>query len=236
MPFGGGGPGGGGGGGGAGPGGAVNPYMAASWSSSLLGGKKRMAPEVYWQVRTAASSCRAWMSLYYKGAKNDQRWEDVWGVSESVDLTLQQIYDSYLPEHHLAYQAVCHALLTDDRLENWLSRLAGEIAHQLTGEKALLDSMSTAKPPGATHLAPTWAVSDAMDTAKALALQRGRLRSGGTHGANDEGEATTATSRRSLRARRTGGSGGDGGTPAKSSPSGSQPKPLAGAGRGGKDS
>ena len=138
-----------------------------------------MAPEVCWRLRTAAPSCRAWLTLFYKGAKNDQRWLEVWGLSRGVDLTLQQIYASYQPDHQKGYQAVCHALLTDDRLEEWLSKLAGELAHQLTGEKALLDSVSTARPPGVARMAPTLATSEASDTADALAQRCGRLRSGG---------------------------------------------------------
>ena len=86
-----------------------------------------MAPEVYWQCRTAAGSIREWLSLFYPGSRAEQRWVDLWGCAENVDLTLQMGYDS-CPDPATGYAWVCNCLATDDRLEAWLSRLAGEIA------------------------------------------------------------------------------------------------------------
>ena len=79
-----------------------------------------MAPEVYWQCRTAAGPFREWISLFFPGNRSDQRWVDIWGCAESTDLTLQQIYEAQA-DPQAGYQWVCHALLTDDRLEGWLS-------------------------------------------------------------------------------------------------------------------
>jgi hypothetical protein len=53
-----------------------------------------MAPEVYWQCRTAAGSVREWLTLFYPGGRTDQRWIDLWGCAENIDLTLQMIYES----------------------------------------------------------------------------------------------------------------------------------------------
>ena len=151
-----------------------------------------------------------------------------------MDLTLQQIYTSCQPDHQKGYQAVCHALLTDDRLEDWLSKLAGELAYQVLGERALLDSMPTAQPPGVAQTAPTLAVSDTTVTAGAFARRCWRLRNGGVRRTHDEEDATMATTLRRPRARRSSGTGGGGAAPVSLSPSGSPPVHPAGSGRGGR--
>ena len=194
-----------------------------------------MAPEVCWQLRSSAPSCRAWMSLYYEGARNDQQWIDVWGLSGSVDLTLLHIYNSHQPDHSKGLQAMHDALLTDDRLEDWLSKLAEALVRQWSGEMAMLDSMPTAQPPGAVLLAPAEAVADAVDAVEVLAQQRGRPRGDEVHYTNDEGDAMMATSLRGPRARRSGGSGSSGAAPVTSSPPGSPLATPAGAGCGGKE-
>ena len=193
-----------------------------------------MAPEVYWQCRTAAGSIREWLSLFYPGSRAEQRWVDLWGCGENVDLTLQMGYDS-CPDPATGYAWVCHSLATDDRREAWLSRLAGEIAFIRTGEQAMLDEMQTSKPPGASNLAPDWALSSAREAARVQALQRARVRGGGgvdssgrgTTWAGQEEEGDGGLTRR--RARRPRGSGGTSGSAA---PGGKGGAPTHGAGGG----
>ena len=194
-----------------------------------------MAPEVYWQCRTAAGSIREWLSLFYPGSRAEQRWVDLWGCAENVDLTLQMGYDS-CPDPATGYAWVCHSLATDDRLEAWLSRLAGEIAFIRTGEQAMLDEMQTSKPPGASHLAPEWALSSAREAARVQALQRARVRGGGG-GADSSGHGGTGTGQdgegggglTQRRARRPRGSGATSGSAA---PGGKGGAPTHGVGGG----
>jgi hypothetical protein len=215
-------PGGGGGGGGGGGAAAThNPYNSARWASSMLSGRRRMAPEVYWQCRTAAGSIREWLSLFYPGARGEQRWVDLWGCAENIDLTLQMGYEGCGGDA-AGYAWVCNCLATDDRLEAWLSRLAGEIAYIRTGEKAMLDEMQTSKPPGASHLAPDWALSSAREAARVQAMQRVRVRGGGSGGgsgshgsdwAQQEDEGDGGAPRRRARRPRGGGGASGGAAP-----------------------
>jgi hypothetical protein len=204
----------------------------------MLSGRRRMAPEVYWQCRTAAGSIREWLSLFYPGSRAEQRWVDLWGCAENVDLTLQMGYDS-CPDPAAGYAWVCHSLATDDRLEAWLSRLAGEIAFIRTGEQAMLDEMQTSKPPGASHLAPEWALSSAREAARVQALQRARVRGGGgddssgrgTTWAGQDGEGGGGLTQR--RARRPRGSGATSGSAAPGGKGGASTHGVGGGKPGG---
>ena len=78
-----------------------------------------IAPETYWSIRSMAPSVRQYLTLFYRGPKNTQEWNDMWVIGQSIDTTL---------EAHQAhgYGGVTHCLDTDDRMERWLSRIGAE--------------------------------------------------------------------------------------------------------------
>ena len=172
--------------------------MNSRWTQSLEGSRRRMAAEVYWKIRNSASCVREWMTLFYSGSRHEQRWKDLWLIAESTDLTLAQAYAQG------GYPMVCGFLDTDDRLEHWMSRLAGEIAYLRTGEEAILEQLSTSQAPGESDLAPQWSLAGARDTAKALYLQKGRVnnasRGGGGQGSDDDNMGPKRRPRRRPKA------------------------------------
>ena len=104
------GPGGGGGVGGPPPGQGSDPYSSGRWSGSLLASHKRQGPEMYFQIRASTSTVREWVVLFLPGNRQSQEWADLYGLAESIDLTLQAGYASYgLPE-------VYHLLSSDDHV------------------------------------------------------------------------------------------------------------------------
>ena len=170
----------------------------------MLGTRKRMAPEVYWQIRCAATSCRDWVTLYFP-KKNSDTWGEIWSVAESADLTLQLAYEQAERfQQGLGYPAVCQLLAGDDRLESWMSRMAAEIEFLQTGELAVKEDMMSSRPPGKGHLAPAWAVTNSRDAAKAQAMQRARVRGTGGLADPDDDEGVAGGSRRPRRRGRGG--------------------------------
>jgi len=155
-----------------------------------------MASEVYWQIRGAANSCRDWLTSYHVGPKTGTAWFDLWNVAESADISLDVAYRTG------GFPALCQALSADDRIENWMTRLAAEVAREKTGDDVMADELLSGRPPGASHLAPEWALQGARDNARAVALQRARMRTGR---AAEEGEVADPSAR---RPRRRGGAGG----------------------------
>ena len=138
--------------------------MAPRWTTSITDGRRGQAGEIYWRMRSAAGSCREWLTHYCPAAKKGEGWVDIWQAAESTDLTLQMISTQAAPG--MGYHAVCAALGGDDRLEGWLARIGAEMAYRQTGELAAMGNLSSSKPPGASHLAPDWAVERATDAAK----------------------------------------------------------------------
>ena len=166
-----------------------------------------MGPEVYWQIRAAAEDVRRWLTSYYSGNKSGMAWYDLWCAAESVDVTLAGVYQA--AEHSVpggGYPAVCNALLYDDRLETWLSRLAAEVTLLQTGDQVMASDLLASRPPGATPLAPEWALTSARDTARVTALQRNRLRTGKAGGDSLMGGEDDTASAGVRRPRRRGGS------------------------------
>ena len=227
MPFGpaGGGGGGGPGGGGPGGGGGVpggDPFASGRWSHSLDPTRRRQAPEIYWRMRAAAQSARDWLTSYYRGSRAGQEWVDLWGAAEALDLTLN--------EAHLlgGYPGVCHRLSTDDRVEGWCCRISAQVTFLRTGERQMLDALQSAKPPGASDLAPDWAVSGARDLSCSLYLQAGRVRGIGLPGAQgqNDGAEDDQSGRRRVRRRPRGGNGGQASSAASSQSSSKAPPPA----------
>ena len=166
-----------------------------------MASRRRMAPEVYWQLRCAAEDCRRWLTSYCAGSKAGMEWFDLWGVAESVGITLAGVYQSG------GYPAVCHALMTDDRLECWLSRLAAAVTLQQAGDPVMAADLLAGRPPGAAPLAPEWALQSARESARTTALQRARLRSGKAAGESAMGgEGDDSALGAPRRPRRRGGS------------------------------
>ena len=156
---------------------------------------------------------RQWLTAYYAGDKRTQEWKDLWVAGESIDLTLEQI--------HVVggYAGVCAALESDDRLEAWLTRISAQVTYLLTGEKAMLDQLQSSQPPGAQDLAPSWAISAARDSAKALYQQQGRMSGRRTPGDGGGGGGQEGSGRRARRRRGAGGGVGDGAAGQGSKPS-----------------
>ena len=136
------------------------------------------------------------MSLFYAGDKTGRAWKDLWLVAESIELTLNDIHSRY------GYAGVCSALDQDDRLEHWLSRVAGEQAYLKTGELAVMEEITTSKPPGQADLAPAWSMASAREAAKALYLQQGRVKAQqGGKGSTGQGSDDDGPVRRRPRRR-----------------------------------
>ena len=209
--------------------------MSGRWTSTLGPNYRRQAAEIYWKIRSQAEDVRRWLTAYYRGRKDDQEWRDLWLTAESADTSLQEVYERGFRGYPAGYGAVCAALDADDRVEGWLTRISAAVTYSLTGERSMLDSLQASKAPGATDLAPGWAVGAARDTAQAEFKQLGRLEmqkgqglptSGAGRGEDSGGDG----SRRPRRRRAAGKSeaSGPGGQPPK--PKAGQP---AGGGRGG---
>ena len=131
---------------------------------------KRVAAEVYWNIRSSSPSVRQYLTLYYRGDKSSQLWHDLWLSGQSTDLHLEEVYE------HYGYAGVCRALDEDDKLEHWLSRIAAEITYQITGDAMARLELQSGRAPGNAHILPGWAVQAARDTTKAVFQQAGRVR------------------------------------------------------------
>jgi len=197
--WGGGPPGAGGGGGGAGapmPGPGGDPYSSGRWSGSLPASRRRQAPEIYWQIRASTSTVREWVVLFLPGNRQSQEWADMYGLGESVDLTLHAGYTTG------GFPEVVRLLSSDDRVETWLCRLSAEVTYARTGELAMREQLQASRPPGSSDLGPTWAISEARDSAKQLYQQKGRT--GGRQGhvaSSVGGDGQTGGGRRRMRNR-----------------------------------
>jgi len=123
---------------------------------------------------------REWLSLYYKGRRSGQSWTDLWGVAESIDLTLEMAH------RQGGFGAVVNALGADDRLEHWLRRLGSEVSYQVTGSEELRQQLQSSHAPGEGHAIPDWAISAARDTTKAIFQEKGRSRFSGGVSSDDE--------------------------------------------------
>jgi hypothetical protein len=146
--------------------------------ASLPAAYKRMAAEVYWSIRgTGASSVKEYMALYYPAERRvGQSYRDLWMAADSVDTTLHMAYIAY------GYAGVQAALASDDRVENWLSRLAAQVAFNRSGDPAMLMDIQSGKPPGDSDIAPMWAITGARETARSAYVARQRARAGGGQG------------------------------------------------------
>ena len=109
---------------------------------------------------------------------------------------------------------MCAALGGDDRLEGWLTRIAAEMAYYQTGEIAVMDNLSSSRPPGASHLAPDWAVERATDAAKALHKQAMRLKAETRFGPSTLPPPNMETVGQARRRRKKPASGSGGGAAA----------------------
>ena len=215
--------------------------MSGRWTSALAPTRRRQAPEIYWQLRTAAESVRLWLTSYYTGSRTTQEWTDLWVAAESIDLTLQKAWqEAERATPGMGYQAVCYALGNDDRLESWCCRISAQITYLRTGEQEMLHQLQASRPPGSADLAPDWAVGGARDNARALFQQAGRARGGPAamrYNMDDEDAAAPRTPRRRRRAvagtasapAASSGGGGARGAQATAKPKG---PPKAGGGGG----
>ena len=197
--WGGGPPGAGGGGGGAGgplPGPGGDPYSSGRWSGSLPASRRKQAPEIYWQIRASTSTVREWVVLFLPGNRQSQEWADLYELGESIDLTLHAGYAAG------GFPEVIRLLSSDDRVETWLCRLSAEVTFARTGELAMREQLQASRPPGSSGLGPTWAITEARDSAKQLYQQKGRT--GGRQGLGTSsvgGGGLSGGGRRRLRNR-----------------------------------
>jgi len=197
----------GGGGGGPGPPGAgSDPYTAPRWGSGLLPNHKRMATEIYWNLRSSTTSCREYFAIYYKGDRHGQEYRDLWTVCIGVDDKLELAY------RHGGYPGVQYALATDDMLEHWLTRLGSQINYVRTGNSEMKIALQSSQAPGDCDIIPSWGLQGHRDTLKseyqATQRQRGGGRGGGVTpgGSGAAGSEGSATPRRPRR-RGTGPTG-----------------------------
>jgi len=207
MPGPGGGGGAGGGGGGAPPSAAAypqgqDPYVSGRTTAILAPGHKRMASEVYWQIRqSGAQGVREYLTSYYLGPKHGQEWRDIWAAAQHVDVSLQRTYVTG------GFAAVQWALNNDDLLEVSLSRIAAQWAFLRTQDRSLLISLQAGKPPGEDDLAPSWSTQAARDLNKSEHAAWLRNIAGGAKAPT--AEPTTTLTGAYRRPRRRGGAPAD---------------------------
>ena len=138
-----------------------DPYVSGRTTAILAPGHKRMAFEVYWQIRqSGAQGVREFLTSYYLGLKHGQGWRDIWAAAQQVDVSLHRTYVTG------GFNAVQWALNTDDLLEVSLSRIAAQWAFLRTNDQSLLISLQAGKPPGEDDLAPGWSTQAARDLNK----------------------------------------------------------------------
>ena len=177
-----------------GGGGGADPYASGRWVDTLPPGYKRIAPETYWSIRSMAPSVRQYLTLFYRGPKNTQEWNDMWNIAQSVDGTLEIAY-----RHH-GYPGVTNALDTDDRLEHWFSRKGAEVAFDLTGDASMKRELQSSLAPGNSHIIPGWVVAVARDVTKQLYLQQGRISGSLPPAVQDQDDGQQQGGRRRRRA------------------------------------
>jgi len=138
-----------------------DPYMLGRTTAILPPGHKRMASEVYWQIRqSGAQGVREFLTSYYSGLKHGQEWRDIWAAAQQVDVSLHRTYNTG------GFDAAQWALDTDDLLEVSLSRIAAQWAFLRTHDQSLLISLQAGKPPGEDDLAPGWSTQAARELNK----------------------------------------------------------------------
>ena len=107
--------------------------------------------------------------MAFTGSKQGQRYADLWLTAEMIDLEIDRAYQSGgLP-------AIQWALGYSDTLEHKLARIGAEIAYIRTGDSRMFSDLLTSKPPGASDILPTWAISAARDGVKAGYQQAQRV-------------------------------------------------------------
>ena len=180
--------------------GRADPYEQGRWTQTLPPDYRRVAPETYWRIRSSSASVREWASHNLRLDKSSQMFHDLWGVAESVDLTLEHAH------RQGGFSGVQWTLENDDRLEHWLSRLGSQVALQLTGDKAMALELSTSRAPGGQHILPDWRVTAARDVSRSPFRQEGRVRVASSRGRSRSGEDSDGVSRGGgSRRRRRGG-------------------------------
>jgi len=228
----------GGGGGGSGPpGGSSDPYAAPRWGSGLLPNLKRMATEIYWNLRSSTSSCREYFAIYFRGDRHGQEYRDLWSVCIGVDDKLELAY------RHGGYPGVQHVLATDAMLEHWLTRLGSQINYVRMGNTEMKVALQSSQAPGDCDIIPAWSLQGHRDTLKseyqAVQRRRGESRGGGTMpiGSSAAGSEDSVAPRRPRR-RGTGLSGSasstnPAGAPAAGGSGGGSTRPPGGRGQRG---
>ena len=94
-----------------------DPYVSGQCTHTLAPGRRRIAAETYWSIRSSAPSVRQYLTLFWKGDKRSQEWHDIWTVGQSVDLALQHAHDTqgYVGVCNIHYSLAAFQFLTNHR-------------------------------------------------------------------------------------------------------------------------
>ena len=52
---------------------------------------RRAAAEIYWNIRSSSPSVRQYLVLFFRGNRQAQLWNDIYGAGQSVDLALEEV-------------------------------------------------------------------------------------------------------------------------------------------------
>ena len=167
--------------------------------SSFDPNRRRLAKEIYWNLRRCARSVRAYMTDQFSGKRSGVLFQELYLAAENVDLLVSDAWNQG------GTTAVNYLLDTSDVCEHCLCRIAAEVSFLLTGDSAMRDEMRSCRPPGGSHLMPDHEVIRSREISKQQHLQRQRV---GGRGATDGGDDSDDPPKRARR-RRGRGKGGD---------------------------
>ena len=168
--------------------------------SSLDPNRRRLAREIYWNLRRYARSVRAYMTDQFSGKRSGVLFQELYLAAENVDLLVSETWSQG------GTTAVNYLLDTSDVCEHCLCRIAAEVSFLLTGDYAMRDEMRSCRPPGGTHLMPDHEVIRSREISKQQHLQRQRV---GGRSAADGGDDSDGAPKRARRRRGGGGKGGE---------------------------
>jgi len=136
-------------------------------------GYKRMAATIYYEkVRRHTGTVVEYLERYWPADHDSEQYRALYTMSSTLDASLEATYRQY------GQAGVDWVLNTDPNAEATLNLLASEW-HLLThGDVAGASRMRGIQPPGASDMAPEWAVSDALAASKALYSEAERGQAG----------------------------------------------------------